>query len=74
MENFRKLVLVVSTAILASMAYGADVSDCLEINNNKDRLKCYDTAYNFVSSDNTKSLDLELQTIRSVERLSLIHI
>ena len=72
MENFRKLVLVASTAILASMAYGADVSDCLEINNNKDRLKCYDKAYNFVPSSDTASLDLEIQTIRSVERPSAI--
>ena len=54
------------------MANGADVSDCLEINNNKDRLKCYDAAYNFVPSDNTKSLDLEIQTIGSVERPSAI--
>ena len=54
------------------MANGADVSDCLEINNNKDRLKCYDKAFKFVPSSDPKSLDLEIQTIRSVERPSAI--
>ena len=54
------------------MANGADVSDCLEINNNKDRLKCYDKAFKFVPSSGPKSLDLEIQTIRSVERPSAI--
>ncbi len=54
------------------MANGADVSDCLEINNNKDRLKCYDKALKFVPSSDPKSLDLEIQTIRSVERPSAI--
>ena len=72
MENYRKLVLLASTVVLTSMANGADVSDCLEISNNKDRLKCYDKAYNFVPSSNTASLDLEIQTIRSVERPSAI--
>jgi uncharacterized ParB-like nuclease family protein len=72
MENYRKLVLLASTVILTSMANGADVSDCLEINNNKDRLKCYDKAYKFVPSSDPKSLDPEIQTIRSVERPSAI--
>ena len=72
MENYRKLVLLASTVILTSMANGADVSDCLEINNNKDRLKCYDKAFKFVPSSGPKSLDLEIQTIRSVERPSAI--
>jgi hypothetical protein len=72
MENYSKLVVLAGTIIFASIANGADVSDCLNINNNKDRLKCYDKAYNFVPSSNTKSLDLEIQTIRSVERPSEI--